>query len=56
MHALDDGNHRIRIREKMLEFSSTVLSTLSPINSFSDMAKNHKTSHLPEYEDALWTV
>jgi len=28
-HALADSNQRIRIREKMLEFSSTVLSTLS---------------------------
>jgi len=28
-HALADGNQRIRIRQKMLEFSSTVLSTLS---------------------------
>jgi len=27
LHALADGNHRIRFREKMLEFSSTVLST-----------------------------
>jgi len=25
-----DGNQRIQIREKTLEFSSTVLSTLSP--------------------------
>ena len=30
LHALADGNQRIRIREKTLEFSSTVLSTLSP--------------------------
>jgi len=29
-HALVDGNQRIRIREKMPEFFSTVLSTLSP--------------------------
>ena len=29
-HALADGNQRIVIREKTLEFSSTVLSTLSP--------------------------
>ena len=29
-HALADTNQRIRIREKTLEFSSTVLSTLSP--------------------------
>ena len=29
-HALADGNQRIRIREKTLEFSSTVLSTLPP--------------------------
>jgi len=29
-HALADGNQRIRIREKTLEFSSKVLSTLSP--------------------------
>ena len=28
-HVLADGNQHIRIREKMLEFSSTVLSTLS---------------------------
>jgi len=28
-HALGDGNQRIRIRQKTLEFSSTVLSTLS---------------------------
>ena len=28
-HALADGNQRTRIREKTLEFSSTVLSTLS---------------------------
>ena len=33
-HALADGNQRIRIREKMLEFSSTVLSTLSPNMQF----------------------
>ena len=30
LHALDDGNRRIRTREKTLEFSSTVISTLSP--------------------------
>ena len=29
-YALADSNQRIRIREKTLEFSSTVLSTLSP--------------------------
>jgi len=29
-HALADDNQRIQIREKTLEFSSTVLSTLSP--------------------------
>jgi len=29
-HALADDNQRIRIREKTLEFSSTVLSVLSP--------------------------
>ena len=29
-HALAVGNQRIRIRKKTLEFSSTVLSTLSP--------------------------
>jgi len=29
-HALAEGNQHIRIQEKMLEFSSTVLSTLSP--------------------------
>jgi len=29
LHALADGNQRIWIREKRLEFSSTVLSTLS---------------------------
>ena len=29
LHALTDGNQEIRIREKTLEFSSTVLSTLS---------------------------
>jgi len=29
-HVLFDGNQRIWIMEKMLEFSSTVLSTLSP--------------------------
>jgi len=29
-HALADGNQRIRIREKMLELSLTVSSTLSP--------------------------
>ena len=28
-HAVADGNQRVRIREKTLEFSSTVLSTLS---------------------------
>jgi len=28
-HTLADGNQRIRIRQKMLEFSSTVLSSLS---------------------------
>jgi len=32
-HALADGNQRIRITEKMLEFSSTVLSTLSPYHT-----------------------
>jgi len=30
LHALADGNQRIRIREKTLEFSSPVLPTLSP--------------------------
>jgi len=30
LHALADGNQYIRIREKMLEFSSTLLSALSP--------------------------
>jgi len=34
-HAPADGNHCIRIREKTLEFSSTVLSTLSPYHSAS---------------------
>ena len=29
-HALADGNQHIRIREKTLEFSTTLLSTLSP--------------------------
>jgi len=29
-HALADGNQLFQIREKMLQFSSTVLSTLSP--------------------------
>jgi len=29
-HALADGNQRIRIREKTLEFSLTMLSALSP--------------------------
>jgi len=29
LYALADGNQRIQITEKMLEFSSTVLSTLS---------------------------
>ena len=29
-HAIADSNQRIQIREKTLEFSSTVLSTLSP--------------------------
>ena len=29
LHALADGNQHIQIREKMLEFSSTVLSALS---------------------------
>jgi len=29
-HALADGNQRIRIRQKTLEFSSTLLSALSP--------------------------
>jgi len=28
LHALADSNQRIRIREQMLQFSSTVLSTL----------------------------
>ena len=32
-HALAGGNQRIRIREKTLEFSSTVLSTLPPYTS-----------------------
>jgi len=30
LHALADGNQRIRITEKTLEFFSAVLSTLSP--------------------------
>jgi len=30
LHALAEGNQHIRITEKMLEFSSAVLSTLSP--------------------------
>jgi len=30
LHALADGNQYIRIGEKMLEFSSTLLSALSP--------------------------
>jgi len=29
LHALADSNQRVRIREKTLEFSSTVLSMLS---------------------------
>jgi len=29
-HALDDGNQRFRVMEKTLEFSPTVLPTLSP--------------------------
>jgi len=29
LYALADGNQRIQITEKMLEFSSTALSTLS---------------------------
>jgi len=33
-HALAGGNQLIRIREKTLEFSSTVLSTLSPYLQF----------------------
>jgi len=31
-HGLADSNQRIRIREKTLEFSSTVLSTLSTLS------------------------
>jgi len=30
IHALADDNQRIQIREKTLEFSSAVFSTLSP--------------------------
>jgi len=30
LHALADGNQHVHIREKTLEFSSAVLSTLSP--------------------------
>jgi len=33
-HALAGSNQHIRIREKMLEFSSTMLSTLSPYCTF----------------------
>jgi len=33
-HALADGNQRIRIREKMLEFSSTALPASSPYHQF----------------------
>ena len=36
-HALADGNQRIQIKEKMLEFS-TVLSTLSPYDLFHHIA------------------
>jgi len=32
-HALADGNEHIWIRQKTLEFSSTVLSTLSPYHN-----------------------
>jgi len=33
-HSLAGGNQRTRIREKTLEFSSTVLSTLSAYHTF----------------------
>jgi len=37
--ALADGSQSIRITEKMLEFSSTVLSTLSPYLTASSINK-----------------
>jgi len=38
-HALADGNQRIRVTEKTLEFSSTVLSTLSQKKHFNFVHK-----------------
>jgi len=38
-HALADGNQRIRITEKTLEFSSTVLATLSPYRASDTVGK-----------------
>jgi len=44
LHALADGNQRIWIREKTLEFSSTVLSTLSLYPEVEENAKS--TDHV----------
>ena len=46
-HALADGNQHIRTGEKILEFSSTELSTLSPYHSFIYFWKFHKPQKFP---------
>jgi len=39
-HALADGNQRIQIREKTLEFSSTVIYTVSVVDSEINLCNN----------------
>ena len=46
LHALADDNQRIQIREKMLEFSSTVLSTLSPFLMKNEVINTHTHTHV----------
>ena len=44
-HALADGNQHIRIREKTLEFSSTVLAKLSAYHIKLNLNKNMLRVH-----------
>jgi len=46
-HTLADSNQHIWIREKMLEFSSTVSSTLSPTK----LSPYHKCQNVKENKD-----
>jgi len=46
-HALADGNQCIRIREKMPEFSTTVLSTLSPYHTSQANLRQYSFQHVP---------